>query len=371
MGSSTPFTEIPPISAISGGSFVNHSLDNTMPSLPSEVTVPHFPGGRRIDTISKPVPQPGPSQLLIQVKANALCGSERPQWTNGTPVTPGHEAAGIVVAAGEGTTTPVGTPGVVFLMDFCGECRCCKQGFTNQCLAKRADMGFTHDGGYGVYELIHESIFFPVGDDLPLTEATMLLDIMGTGGHAIRRAQLVHSDIQTVLIPGAGPIGVGLLAMFKLLLPEVKVALSDVVPYRLKMVEEMGGLPINAKDMSLADGFKHHGLPKPDVAIDSAGKAVVRDEALALLDHRGVLVSVAHGEGLTIKDLYKDFVFREMTLIGSEYFAYDELHENLALLKANRAYMDQIITHRFPVSEIQHAFELFFEGNTGKVIIEQ
>lgn len=342
-----------------------------MPSLLTEVTVPAFVGGNKIEKTVKPVPEPGPGQLLIEVKANALCGSERPQWKNGTPVTPGHEAAGVVCAAGPGTTTPVGTPGVIFLMDFCGECRNCQQGFTNQCLAKRADMGFTHDGGYGVYELIHENIFFPV-PDIPLTEATMLLDIMGTGGHAIKRAQLVHSDIQTVLIPGAGPIGIGILAMFKLLLGDsVKVALSDVVPYRLKMVEDMGGLPIDASKMSLAEGFKHHGLPKPDVAIDSAGKAIVRDEALALLDHRGVLVSVAHGEGLKIKDLYKDFVFREMTLIGSEYFAYHELEENYELLKANRAYMDQIITHRFPVSEIQHAFELFFEGNTGKVIIEQ
>ena len=54
-----------------------------------------------------------------------------------------------------------GTPGVVFLMDYCGECRSCRIGFTNQCLAKRADMGFTHDGGYGPYEVVHESNFFP------------------------------------------------------------------------------------------------------------------------------------------------------------------------------------------------------------------
>ena len=124
-----------------------------MPSIPQEVTVPHFVGNRRIAATAKPVPQPGPGQLLIQVQANALCGSERGQFADGTDVTPGHEAAGIVVAAGPGTTTPVGTPGAIFLMDFCGECRSCRLGFTNQCLAKRGDMGFNRDGGYGVYEL--------------------------------------------------------------------------------------------------------------------------------------------------------------------------------------------------------------------------
>lgn len=343
-----------------------------MSAIPTEMTVPNFIGGRQITTTTKPVPQPGPGQLLIQVKANALCGSERGQFTEGTSTTPGHEATGIVAAQGPGTTTPIGTPGAIFLMDFCGECRSCRQGFTNQCLAKRGDMGFNRDGGYGQYELIHENLFFPVGDDLPLTEATMLLDIMGTGGHAINRARLVHADIESVLIPGAGPIGLGVLAMVKLLLGEdVPVVISDVVPYRLALAERLGGLPVLSTEMSLAEGLRHHGLDAPDVAIDSAGKAAVRDECMALLAHRGVMVSVAHGEGMTINDLYGDFVFREMTLIGSEYFAYRELEENLKLLKAHRGYMDQIITHRFGVDEIQRAFELFYAGQTGKVIIEQ
>lgn len=343
-----------------------------MSTIPPQATVPHFMGKRQIGTVAKPVLQPGPGQLLIEVKANALCGSERAQFVEGSKVTPGHEAAGVVVAVGEGTRTPIGTPGVVFLMDFCGACRSCRQGFTNQCLDKRGDMGFNRDGGYGVYELINENIFFPVGDDFPLVEATMLLDVMGTGGHAVKRAQLVHADIKSLLIPGAGPIGLGVLAMTKLLLGEdVPVVISDVVPYRLELAERLGGLPVLATEMSLEEGLCHHGLAAPDIAIDCAGKAAVRDECLHLLAHRGVLVSVAHGEGLHIENLYRDFVSRELTLVSSEYFSFRELEENVRLLKANRGYLNQIITHRFGVDEIQSAFELFFRGETGKVIIEQ
>lgn len=343
-----------------------------MTTISSEVTVPHFHGNSQISTTTKPVPQPESGQLLIQVKANALCGSERPQWGHGTTTTPGHEAAGIVVATGSGTTRPVGTPGVVFLMDFCGECRSCRQGFTNQCLAKRADMGFNRDGGYGVYELINENIFFPVGDDLPLTEATLLLDVMGTGGHAINRARLVHPDIQSVLITGAGPIGLGVLAMVKLLLgQDVPVLLSDVVPYRLQLGERLGGLPILASEKSLKEGLRHHGIAAPDVVIDCAGKGVVRAEGLSLLAQRGVLVNVAHGEGLPIESVSQSLIAPERAVLGSEYFAYGELETNLPLLMANRAYLEPIITHRFGVADIQHAFELFFGGQTGKVIIEQ
>jgi threonine dehydrogenase-like Zn-dependent dehydrogenase len=137
------------------------------------MTAPRFLGGGKIDFVEKPIPTPGPGELLIEVKANALCGSELGQYRNGTPITPGHEAAGIVAAAGPSTHTAVGTPGVIYLMDFCGQCRSCRLGLTNQCLNKRADMGFSHDGGYGPYELIHESIFFPTPPELPLAEATL------------------------------------------------------------------------------------------------------------------------------------------------------------------------------------------------------
>lgn len=343
-----------------------------MVTLPSTMIVPHFLGGGRIGTIEKTVPQPGPGQLLIQVHANALCGSERPQYWNGTETTPGHEAAGTVVAVGPNTTTEIGATGGIFLMDFCGQCRNCLDGYTNQCLAKRGDMGFNKDGGYGVYELINENLFFPVDPDISATEATLLLDVMGTGGHAIMRAMRAHDDIRSILIPGAGPVGLGILAMAKLILgPDVPIVISDVVPYRLALADKLGGLPILTTEQTLAEGLKRHGLGAPDVAIDAAGREDVRDECLGLLAHRGVLVSVAHGGGLKINSLYGDFVAREMTLIGSEYFAYQELAENYRLLKENRDYLGQIITHRMGVDEIVHAFELFWAGNTGKVVIEQ
>lgn len=347
-------------------------MSNQTASIPSTMTVPRFLGDGKIDTIEKQVPQPGPGQLLIQVHANALCGSERSQFYSGTPVTPGHEAAGTVVAAGSNTSTPVGTPGAIFLMDFCGECRSCKAGYTNQCLAKRGDMGFNRDGGYGVYELIHENLFFPVEAGISATEATLLLDVMGTGGHSIKRARRCHDDIRSILIPGAGPVGLGILAMAKILIgPELPVVISDVVPYRLALAQKLGGLPVLTTEKSLAEGLKHYGVGAPDVVIDAAGKEKVRDECMALLANRGVIVSVAHGGGMTIPNLYGDFVAREMTLTASEYFAYNELAENYDLLKANRSYLGQVVTHRMGVDEIQLAFELFFAGSTGKVVIEQ
>lgn len=340
-------------------------------SIPSNCRVPVFIGNKQIKFSEKKVPEPGSGELLLQVHANALCGSEKPQFFDGTPTTPGHEAAGTVVAAGPDTRTSVGTAGVVFLMDFCGQCRSCRLGFTNQCLQKRGDMGFNRDGGYGQYELVHESIFFPVPEEFSATEGTLLLDIMGTGGHAMERCQLVRPDIESLLVLGAGPIGLGVLAMAKIILGrQVKVFLTDIVPYRLKLAEQLGGLPIDVSKNTLSAGLKALGVDRVDMAVDTTGKQAARQDGLNALAQRGSLICVGHGEGITLK-ISPDIIAPERSVVGSEYFRYDELPANLRRLKQHRSYLNQIITHRFGVDEIQKSFDLFFGGETGKVIIEQ
>lgn len=341
-------------------------------TIPSSCSSPFFPGNKEIKFVEKTVPEPETGQLLLRVRANALCGSERPQYFDGAPVTPGHEATGTVVAVGPGTRTPVGTTGAVFLMDFCGACRSCRLGFTNQCLQKRGDMGFNRDGGYGPYELIHENIFFPVPDEFSAPEATLLLDIMGTGGHAVERCQLMRPDIESLLVVGAGPIGLGVLAMAKIILGrQLKVLISDVIPYRLELAERLGGLPVNVANAALKAGIKSHDLVGVDMAVDTSGKQIARQEAVDSLAQRGSLICVGHGEGITLR-ISPDIIAPERSIVGSEYFRYNELPANLERLREHRAYLDQIITHRFGVDEIQRAFEAFFlGGKTGKVIIEQ
>ncbi|UVI30455.1 zinc-dependent alcohol dehydrogenase family protein [Paenibacillus spongiae] len=340
-------------------------------NIPQTMPIPLFVGQGKIEYGEKPVPVPGKGQLLIQVKANALCGSDRGQFYDGSKTTPGHEAAGIVAGAGEGTVTAIGTPGVVFLMDFCGECRNCSQGFTNQCLNKRADYGFSNDGGYGPYMVINENVFFPIDPSIPLTDATMLLDIMGTGGHAIKRAQLVHKDIQSVLVAGAGPIGLGVLAMAKLLLGhEMPVFIMDFVQYRLDLAKQMGAIPVNLANQTVTEAIQSAGYDGIDIAIDTSGKTSGRQTALDALHQRGVLVCVGHGQELNL-NVSSDLIATERAVLGSEYFQYHELAENHSLILQNLPYLQQIITHRYGIERIQEAYELFFQGDTGKVLIEQ
>ncbi len=327
---------------------------------------PLFVGGGKIEFGERPVPDPGPGQLLLRVEANAICGTDREQYYGGSKIVPGHEAAGVVVGAGSGTRIQEGARGAVFLMDYCGECRSCLLGHTNQCLAKRNDMGFTADGGYGPYELVHETNFFPVPPSLSAVEATLLLDVMGTGGHALRRLAQVRDDIESLYIAGAGPIGLGVLAMAKIKLRAgLPVYISDVSPWRLDFASSLGGMPVDATD---EDALGE--LSNIDAAVDSTGKQAARQAALRLLGKRGVLACVGHGEGLTVS-VSEDLIAPERTIMGSEYFRYEEMPENLSILERHRDQLTKIITHRMPVQDIGAAFELFLAGETGKVVIEQ
>lgn len=337
---------------------------------PSMMKVPRFLGKGTLEWIEKPVPEPGRGQLLLRVGANALCGTDRLQWHFGASVTPGHEAAGEVVATGPNTTTRVGAHGAVYLMEFCGACRSCAGGHTNQCYHKRGDLGFTADGGYAPYELVAERCFFPVDDDLPLDEATMLLDVMGTSAHAIGRVGLIRDDVSSILIAGAGPVGLGLVAMVPLLLgKDVKVFVTDIAPYRLKLCESFGAIPILLGRDIAHDVIRDHGFAGVDAAFDAAGKADARRSCIDALDKRGVLACVGHGQGIEIT-VSPDLIAPERAIVGSEYFRFGELAPNLALLRKHRAYLGRIITHRFPLSAIEEAFEVFLAGETGKVIVQ-
>ncbi|TDW84432.1 (R,R)-butanediol dehydrogenase/meso-butanediol dehydrogenase/diacetyl reductase [Kribbella pratensis] len=322
---------------------------------------PKFTGAGTIEFADHEYPDPGPGQLLLAVQANALCGTDRHQYYDGSSVVPGHEAAGTVLQTGDGTTTPVGTRGAVFLMDFCGECRSCKYDATNQCLAKRADMGFTQDGGYGPYELVHESNFFPITDDIEIGNATMLLDVMGTSSHALGRAALVRQDVESVYIAGAGPIGLGLTVMSKLKY-DVPVYISDFSRWRLEFAESFGAIPLLADDLTAAG--------HPDLAFDASGKESARRAALDILSPRGALICVGHGESVTL-DVSGDLISPERAVLGSEYFRYDEMPGNLALLQDHQELIGRVISHRFPVADIAEAFRLFMAGETGKVVVTQ
>ncbi len=327
------------------------------------LTAPVLTGDGHVGSRTVRRPQPGPGQLVLRCRANAICGSDRGLFRTGSTTIAGHEAAGEVVAAGTETTTPAGSRGVVYLMSYCGRCRSCAAGATNVCLDKGGDMGFNRDGGLGPYELVEERMFFPVADSIPFPVATMLLDVMGTSGHALDRALAVRPDIASIHIAGAGPVGLGALIMSQIRFgPDVPVHISDVSDWRLDLAASFGAEPVRASEVGRLAPF--------DLAIDASGRTAARVAAVRQLTPRGVLVCVGHGEELVL-DVSPDLIAKEVTVMGSEYFPYADLVRNHGLLLEHRELLDRVITHEFDVSRVGEAFDTFFASRTGKVVVTQ
>src|SRR6476469_4004604 len=170
-------------------------------------------GPGRIVVEDRPVPEPGPREVLVEISAVGVCGSDVHYFEHGrigdfvfeAPLVLGHESAGRVAALGEGVTRhAVGDrvtlePGVP-----CGRCRECRAGRYNLC----PDVVFFAtppvDGAFTNHVAIHEDFAFALPDELS-DEAGALMEPLSVGIWACRKAGVGLGD--RVLVTGAGPIG--------------------------------------------------------------------------------------------------------------------------------------------------------------------
>ena len=195
---------------------------------------------RDLDVLDRPVPTPGPSQVLVQVEAVGICGSDVHYYEHGRigsyvvdrPMIIGHEAAGMVVAAGEDVDYRlVGErvalePGVP-----CRSCRQCLSGRYNLC----PDVVFFAtppvDGAISQLVTIDADFAHPVPDGLTFEQAAMA-EPVSVGVWAARRAAITPGD--RVLVTGAGPIGL-LAAQVARAFGGVDITVTDLSDFRLSV----------------------------------------------------------------------------------------------------------------------------------------
>jgi threonine 3-dehydrogenase len=334
---------------------------------PPTMRAARFEGDRRVELEEVPVPEPGPGQVLVRVHSCALCGSDRPAWLHGSSTTPGHEVSGTVSTVGPDVTVPgPGRRGVVFFVDGCGRCASCRDGSPNRCLDRRAMYGFTVPGGFADYMVVRAECFLPVADEVPLDQATALLDLFGTTAHALRRAATPQA--RTVLVMGCGPIGLGAIAVARALGIDDVVGV-DVSPFRLQLAQSVGARAIDAGTSDPIEMIQE-GSPGFDLVIEAAGLPITQRRAFDLTAPGGVTVVVAHaGEPLEVLPS-RDFIARERTLMGAEYFRPDEFAGNHERLRSGVLDPRPLLTHRFPLDRIGAACKAFFGGGTGKVLVQ-
>ncbi|MGZ6640566.1 MAG: NAD(P)-dependent alcohol dehydrogenase [Solirubrobacteraceae bacterium] len=193
----------------------------------------------------RPVPTPGPRDVLVEVTSVGVCGSDVHWYQHGrigdlvveAPLVLGHECAGRVVAVGaEASKHAVGDrvclePGVP-----CGRCRECRAGRYNLCV----DVSFFAtppvDGAFADFVTIHEDFAFALPDGMS-DDVGALMEPLSVGIWACRKAGVTAGD--RVLVTGAGPIGLLVMQVAKAF-GATDVAISDVNEQRLAFAERLG-----------------------------------------------------------------------------------------------------------------------------------
>jgi threonine 3-dehydrogenase len=223
-----------------------------------------------------PVPEPGPTEVLIKVRKTAICGTDVhiynwDDWSKATipvPMTIGHEFAGEIVAVGEEVEDfapgdRVSGEGHIV----CGHCRNCRAGREHLCRDTKG-VGVNRPGAFAEYLVIPEHNAYKLPDDLS-DEIGAILDPFGNAAHTALSFDLVGED---VLITGAGPIGIMAGAIAKKIGAR-HIVITDINPYRLKLAGELG-LPhtVNVAERSLRDVMAELDMKEGfDVGLEMSG----------------------------------------------------------------------------------------------------
>jgi len=331
----------------------------------------YCPGDLRVEEISKP--SIGPRDVLVEVKACGVCGSDVHILHGETPVpkkpiTLGHEFAGVVVEAGKDVEkVKIGDYVSVYLVIFCGECTNCITGRENICSEWKI-FGIHEDGGLAEYVKVPEVNCVKIPKNLPFEYAAILTDAVLTPYHAIKLAKISPADV--VAIYGVGGLGIHAVQLAKIF--GAKVVAIDLVDYKLKTAKKFGvDETINAveenpveKLLNLTDG---EGV---DVAMEFVGKPSTIENTLNSVRRGGKAVLV----GLTAEKLFYDtrlIVRREVNVLGSYAGTRKELKELVQMTTTGKLNLSNSITHKFHLEDTLKGLEVIERqiGNPIRVVI--
>jgi len=328
----------------------------------------YFRGNEEIELTDVPTPKPGEGEVLIRVAANGVCGSDRKILRSGFALIPGHEVAGTVVETGPGSKTLAGARVAAYIPIHCGECPYCKKGQGNLCPNMKGLLGWATNGGYAEYMVVPDRNALIMDDRLSFDEAVILLDTIGTSGHALRLSRCWQRA--SALILGAGPIGIGALAGMKALgVPVVYV--SELSAFRRQQVEALGGIPIDPTQESLERRIRADFPYGVEIVFEAVGSPATIWHSLDLVAPGGTVNLVGeHWGKLELERPKLKWMLNDITAIRSFYFTIPEFYENQQMVLEGKLNAKALATHAFPLGDVRAAYDRFAAGDTLKVMVK-
>jgi L-iditol 2-dehydrogenase len=327
------------------------------------------------------IPAIGDADILLKVKACALCGTDiriyRGTKTKGIryPSVIGHEIAGIVDRCGSAVDGySAGDPVAVCPVIPCGVCYACRRGMANLCMNRTA-IGYEFDGGFQEYVRIPETAIrqgcvFKTPPELPF-EVSALIEPLACCYNGNRRSRIMIGDIVTIM--GAGPIGLMHLQLARLSGAE-KIIMSDPIAGRRALAEELGADRVvdpKTEDLTEIVMEESSGLGA-DAAILAIGAPALVNEAFRLTRKQGTVNLFAGFPGKGESVFESNLVhYNELNVTGTASAAPKHFDEAMRLAASGKVNLEKLISHRFSLEEIHQAIEVLIEGKGIKVLIEQ
>ncbi len=351
-----------------------------------QAVVCHAPQDYRLE--QQPVPRPGPGEVVARVQSVGICasdlkcflgapvfwGDEHVEGYCQAPIIPGHEFVAEVVALGPGAEErhglKVGDRAVSEQIVPCGECRYCRRGQYWMCIVhdiygfRKATPGAMAD----YVKLPAKALNFRVPESVP-TDHAAFVEPLACSIHAVQRGDIELDH--TVVIAGAGPLGLGMVAAARLKNPRLLIAL-DLNDERLEVAKACGAdLGLNPSKVDVVEEVRAltegYGC---DVYIEATGHPAAVEQGLHMICKLGTFVEFS---------LMREPVTTDWTIIGDG----KELNIHGAHLSAG-CYpiaidmldkgllpMDRIVTHKLPLSEFQRGIDLVAAGDRSiKVTLE-
>jgi threonine dehydrogenase-like Zn-dependent dehydrogenase len=345
-----------------------------------------FLGDRKLELMDFPDPTPGPDEVVLEIKASGMCGSDLHFYRassskdggaqslglggDGAPVIAGHEPCGVVAARGNAVPealAPIGGRVMCHHYSGCGVCASCRSGWSQLCGEGFVVYGVTGHGAHSPYMKVPAKTLVPLPEALSFSEGAAVSCGTGTAFGAIKRMNLTGAE--TLAVFGQGPVGLSATMLASAM--GARVVAVDVESKRLALAEEYGADRV--VDGSQADAVQAlremTGGRGVDMALDCSGHPDARVQAVKATRTWGTVCYVGEGGSVTL-DVSQDMIRRQLTLLGSWTFS-NLGQQACAEFVADRGIdLDRIFTHRFTLDKAEEAYKLFDTQTTGKGVFE-
>lgn len=314
-----------------------------------------------------PVPEPREDEVLVEIKAAGLCGSDVHIVFEGVtptaykPITLGHEPAGVVAAVGSRVEGWEGGERVCVVPGYwCGSCRNCVKGLPNVCL-KRKIFGIQAEGALAEYLAVPARNLVRLPDNVPFTVGAIITDAVATPFYALSERVALKAG-ETIAVFGVGGLGLHGVQLARLLGARQIIAV-DTRDDQLRRAEEMGAdLTINAAETPPVEAIlEATGGLGVDVAAEFVGLGQTISQCVECVAPAGRVVVVGLGPDPITTVPPTVFVRKQISLLGSYGFTKRGIEQLVELTAVGRLDLEGSITHTFPLAEVNTALKYLHE----------